>query len=598
MSIATKSTGADAVTWNLDDIYKGAEDPKFSLDIDSAKKAAHGFRDKYYGKVGQLNAVGLRNAVADLEKLTADLMRPSIYAMLRYATDTADPARGALRQRMLEMSTVLSSETLFFVLEWVAVDDERAERLLSDSDLEPYAHHLRAERRYRDYVLSEPEERILAEKQATSVAAWSRLFEELTAEVRPVVDGEEMIWEQAMSLLQQPDRDLRRKAAEAITTALEPGLRTRNFILNTILLDHATDDRLHGYPNWLSAMNLYNETSDDAVNALVDAVTSRYDIPRRYYALKAKLLGLEKLADYDRMAPISADPTFVSWDEAKDLVIDAYNSFSPQAGSIINEFFDKRWIHAAQAPTKMTGAFCMTTIPDSHPYVLLSYTGERRSVLTLAHELGHGLHGYLAGEQTLFNAETPLTLAETASVFGEALTFGKLLEAEKDPKRRLDLLVGRLDDSIATVFRQIAFNRFEDAIHTARREHGELAPEDVSALWLKTQREVLGDSVEISDGYKIWWSYIPHFIRTPGYVYAYAFGFLFSLAIYQRYLKEGDALIEPYMDLLRAGGSDSPETLAKKVGLDVSDPTFWAEGLDSLDALLTEAEDLAKVVRG
>lgn len=597
MSTATKTTGAEEVIWSLDDIYKGAEDPKFSTDIDAAKLAARAFRDKYYGKVGQLNAVGLRNAVADLEKLTADLMRPSIYAMLRYATDTADPARGALRQRMLEMSTVLSSETLFFVLEWVAVDDERAERLLNDPDLAQYRHHLKAERRYKPYVLSEPEERILAEKAATSESAWARLFEELTAEIRPVIDGQELVWEHAMSLLQQPDRETRRKAAEAITTALEPGLRTRNFILNTVLLDHATNDRLHGYPTWLSSMNLYNETSDEAVNALVDAVTKRYDIPRRYYALKAKLLGLDKLADYDRMAPISADPTFVSWDEAKELVVGAYNSFSPEAGNIINEFFDKRWIHAAQGPTKMTGAFCMTTIPDCHPYVLMSYTGERRSVLTLAHELGHGLHGYLAGEQSLFNAETPLTLAETASVFGEALTFGKLLAAEPDPKRRLDLLVGRLDDSVATVFRQIAFNRFEDSIHNARREQGELAPEDISGHWLRTQREVLGDSVEITDGYKIWWSYIPHFIRTPGYVYAYAFGFLFSLAIYQRYLKEGDALIKPYLDLLRAGGSDSPETLAKQVGLDVSDPSFWSGGLESLDSLLTEAEELSRVVQ-
>lgn len=238
----------------------------------------------------------------------------------------------------------------------------------------------------------------------------------------------------------------------------------------------------------------------------------------------------------------------------------------------------------------------MTTIPECHPYVLLTYTGERRSVLTLAHELGHALHGYLAGDQTLFNAETPLTLAETASVFGEALTFGRLLEAEPDPKRRLDLLVGRLDDAVATVFRQIAFNRFEDAIHTARRTHGELSVEAISAMWRKTQTAVLGDAVELTEGYNIWWSYIPHFIRTPGYVYAYAFGFLFSLAIFNRYLTDGEAMIEPYLSLLRAGGSDSPEALAKRVGLDVADPKFWEGGLDSLDALLTEAEELAKQV--
>lgn len=396
-----------------------------------------------------------------------------------------------------------------------------------------------------------------------------------------------------MARLQSPNRDIRRQAAEAITEALKPGLKTRAYILNTILLDHATNDRLHGYPSWLSSMNLYNEASDEAVQALVDAVTKRYDIPSRYYSLKARLLGLEKLADYDRLAPLGEDQTTVSWDDAKNLILDAYGSFSPKAGEIVAKFFDNKWIHAASGPNKMTGAFCMTTIPDAHPYVLLSYTGQRRSVLTLAHELGHGLHGYLAGEQTLFNAETPLTLAETASVFGEALTFGKLLKSETDPKKRLALLVSRLDDSIATVFRQIAFNRFEDLIHTARREHGELSIEAITDMWHKTQTDVLGDGVEVTEGYDIWWSYVPHFIRTPGYVYAYAFGFLFSLAIYQRYLEVGDELIDPCLDLLAAGGSDPPEVLAKQVGLDLADPNFWAGGLEAMDSLLTEAEELA-----
>ncbi|MEX2587558.1 MAG: M3 family oligoendopeptidase [Actinomycetota bacterium] len=596
MSTATQETGAEKVVWNLDDIYLGSEDPKFAQDIDSAKFSARAFRDKYYGKVADLTAAGLRNAVAELEKLTADLMRPSIYAMLRYATNTADPQRGALRQRMMEMSTVLSSETLFFVLEWVALDDEKAKRLLNDPDIEPYRHHLESERRYKPYVLSEPEERILAEKADTSQSAWARLFEELTAEIRPVIDGEEVGWEQAMARLQSPKRELRRQGAEAITEALKPGIKTRAYILNTILLDHATNDRLHGYPNWLSSMNLYNEASDEAVQALVDAVTKRYDIPSRYYSLKARLLGLEKLADYDRLAPLGEDQTTVSWDDAQALILDAYGSFSTKAGEIVRKFFDHKWIHAAGEPNKMTGAFCMTTIPDAHPYVLLSYTGERRSVLTLAHELGHGLHGYLADEQSLFNAETPLTLAETASVFGEALTFGKLLESETDPKKRLALLVARLDDSVATVFRQIAFNRFEERIHTARREHGELSIEAITDMWRRTQTDVFGDGVEVTEGYGIWWSYIPHFIRTPGYVYAYAFGFLFSLAIYQRYLEVGDELIDPYLDLLAAGGSDSPEVLAKRVGLDVSDPNFWAGGLEVMDSLLKEAEALAEEV--
>jgi oligoendopeptidase F len=591
--MTTVVTGAEQVRWNLDDIYRGSEDPSFETDIDAAVFGARKFLERYHGKLAELDAAGLLEAVQELERLTALLTRPSIYAMLRFSTDTSDPARGALRQRLVELGTLLASETLFFVLEWVALDEEKAGALLADPALENYRHYLKAQRRYRPYVLSEPEEKILAEKAATSESAWARLFEEQTSDIHPVLDGEELLWEQAMALLQQPDRNLRRRAAEAITQALEPGLRTRAFIFNTTLLDHATNDRLHGYPTWLSSMNLYNEASDESVKALVSAVAARYDIPRRYYALKARLLGLDKLADYDRMAPISSDSTQLPWDEARKLVEEAYGSFSPVAGDIIRRFFESDWIHAAPGQTKLTGAFCMTTIPQTHPYVLMSYTGERRSVLTLAHELGHGLHGYLASEQTLFNAETPLTLAETASVFGEALTFGKLLKGEADPQKRLDLLVGRLDDAIATVFRQIAFNRFEEGLHTGRRTQGELSVDDITKLWLKTQREVLGDSVEITPGYGIWWSYIPHFVRTPGYVYAYAFGFLFSLAIYQRFLKEGDAMIEPYLSLLKAGGSDSPEELAKLVGLNLADPGFWSGGLEALDALLTEAEELA-----
>lgn len=591
-------TGAEKVSWNLDDIYRGPDDPAFEADIETALAGARKFRQTYHGRVAQLDAKGLYDAVSELERLTALLSRPSIFSVLRFATDTADPARGALRQRLTEMDTVFSSETLFFALEWVGLDDEHAEKLIADPILQKYRHYLKAERRYRPYVLSEPEERILAEKSATSRSAWARLFDELTADLHPEMDGNELLWEQAMSLLQQPDRALRRKAAEAITGALNPDLRTRTFIFNTILLDHATNDRLHGYPTWLSSMNLYNEASDESVAALVDAVTSRYDIPRRYYALKARLLGLDRLADYDRLAPISSDSTRVSWDEAKSLVVDAYRSFSPEAGEIVERFFDRSWIDAAPAPTKMTGAFCMTTIPDVHPYVLMTFTGERRSVLTLAHELGHGLHGYLASGQTLFNASPPLTLAETASVFGEALTFGRLLGAESDPRRRLDLLVGRLDDSIATVFRQIAFNRFEDAMHNARRTSGELSPDAISGMWLEAQKDVLGDAVEITDGYRIWWSYIPHFIRTPGYVYAYAFGFMFSLAIYQRFIREGESMVEPYLELLKAGGSDGPEELARLVGLNLADPTFWADGLQALDELLVEAEELSGKLEG
>jgi oligoendopeptidase F len=411
--------------------------------------------------------------------------------------------------------------------------------------------------------------------------------------LRVRVDQTEMSLEEAMGLLHSAERDTRRIAADAIGEALQPGLRTRAFVFNTLLLDKSTDDRLRGYPHWLAERNLSNEAPDETVEALVSAVVSRYDIPQRYYRLKARLLGLPRLAHYDRMAPVVDESAFTPWDEAEELVRSAYADFSPDAGAIVDRFFDDGWIDAPVRPDKMIGAYCMTRVPGVHPYVFMNYTGDRRSVLTLAHELGHGLHGYLAQDQGVFNAETPLTLAETASVFGEALTFKRLLAREDDPQRRLDLLVARLDDTIATTFRQIAMNRYEEAVHTARRGDGELSPDRLSELWVATQRDLLADSVDL-EGYETWWSYVPHYVVSPGYVYAYAFGYLFSLAIFRRYEAEGEAVVEPYLNLLRAGGSDAPVRLAKLVGLDLADPALWSTGLDAVDEILREAEELAE----
>jgi oligoendopeptidase F len=589
------ATGAETVAWELGDLYAGPDDPRLDADISQALADATAFRERYHGHVAELDAPGLVEAVDELERIQSVFVRAESFAFLSFSTDTADPARGALLQRVEERSTVLSTEVLFFGLEWVAVDDARADALLADPAVASRHHFLAASRRYRPHLLSEAEETLAAEKAMTSSSAWSRLFTELTSALRIRVDpdADPVSLEEALSRLQQPDREVRRRTAEALTEALQSELRTRSFIFNTLLLDKATEDRRRGYPSWIAARNLSNEASDASVQALIDAVIARYDIPQRYYRLKAKLLGLDRLADYDRMAPILATSIPTTWDEAKAIVLDAYSSFSPVTGGIVSDFFERRWIDAAVRPNKQSGAFCATTIPDAHPYVLLSFTGERRSVLTLAHELGHGVHGVLAGEQGLFNAQTPLTLAETASVFGEALTFQRLLAAEDDPGRRLELLVGRLEDAIATTFRQVAMNRFEDGIHNSRRNDGELAPDRFNSLWMDVQKAMLGDAVEITDGYKIWWSYIPHFVGAPGYVYAYAFGYLFSLAIFRRYEKEGPAIVGPYLDLLRAGGSDTPEVLARIVGLDLSDPGFWAEGLEAVDQLLAEAEALA-----
>ena len=588
----TELTGAEEVAWDLSDLFDGIDDPRIEETVAQAEADAAAFRERYHGKVAELDAQGLAEAVTEYERIEASLVRPLTFAHLVFATNMADPARGALVAKLGEKAAALDTQLLFFGLEWAAVEDDVAEALLADAALDHWRHHLRSLRKFRPYLLSEPEERIVTEKTVSGASAWSRLYEELLGALRVRIDGEELSLEPAMAKLYDPDREVRRNAAAAISDALGPGLRTRTFVFNTIVLDKSIDDRLRGYPTWISSRNLANETTDEAVEALVEATTSRYDVPQRYYRLKARLLGLDRLEHYDRFAPISSHATRVPWDDARRIVVEAYTEFSEEAGAIVSRFFDERWIDGPVRPDKRTGAFCATTVPGVHPYVLMNYTGDRRAILTLAHELGHGLHGVLAQPLGYINASTPLTTAETASVFGEALTFQRLLAEEDDPHRRLELLTSRIEDAIATTFRQIAMNRFEDAVHTERRQRGELAPERMGELWLECQGALLGDSVGL-DGYAPWWSYIPHFTGAPGYVYAYAFGYLFSLAIYRRYVLEGEAMVEPYLDLLRAGGSRSPEELAQLVGLDLTDPSIWASGIDALAEELDEAERLA-----
>ncbi len=354
------------------------------------------------------------------------------------------------------------------------------------------------------------------------------------------------------------DPDVRRSTAEAVTAALEPGLRTRAFLFNTLLADKATDDRLRRYPSWLAARNLSNEASDESVQALIEAVRGRYEIARRWYRLKARLLGVEKLADYDRMAAVTADEVTFSFAQGREIVLDCYSSFSPELGALAKRFFDERWIDAPVRPAKRGGAFCASAVPSAHPYVLLNYTARRRDVLTLAHELGHGVHFALAARQGIFHQSTPLTLAETASVFAETVVFGRLLAEDSSPASRLALLAENLEDTIATVFRQVAMNRFEDLVHTARREQGELSVERFGELWAESQSELLGDSVQITDGYRSWWSYVPHFIGSPGYVYAYAYGQLLALSVYQRYEQTGPGARAPLPGDARRRGLAQP----------------------------------------
>ena len=556
------------------------------------------------GTIADLSAselAGLMRRSAELEEL---LGRVGNYVMLRFSEDTADPQRGAEMMLVEERSTAMATKLVFFELEWAELSDERVEELLADPELDFCAHHLRNMRRYRPHLLSEPEEKLLTEKSVSGAGAWVRLFDELTSALPvelpgPLVGqpGEQSTTvglEAGLSLLQHPDREARATAAEAVTASLAPGLRTRAFVYNTLLLDKSVDDRLRGYDSWVSSRNLSNEATDESVQALIDAVVNRYDIAQRWYTAKAQVLGLDRLSDYDRMASVASDESSITWSSARRLVLDAYGSFSPELADVARRFFDENWIDAPAGDGKRPGAFCAYTVPSHHPYVLLNWTSRNRDVLTLAHELGHGLHAYLARDQGVFHQSTPLTLAETASVFGEAVTNNALLEDLTDPNDRFSLLASTLEDSIATVFRQVAMNRFEHAVHTERRDAGELSVERFGELWGDTQGAVLGDSVELTEGYHTWWSYIPHFIATPGYVYAYAYGQLLALSVYARYTERGDDFVPAYLQLLRAGGSLPPEELGSIVDCDLADPGFWDAGLDIVEGQLDAALEAAR----
>jgi oligoendopeptidase F len=583
------------VTWNLEHLVDDEGPAGVDRLLGEAADRSASFAQRHAGKVAALDGPGLVEAMDDLAEIFDLAGRAGNYAGLRFSADTADPANGALLQRAEERETAIQTQLLFFDLEWAALDDDRAEELLAADGLGNYRHFLRTLRRYRPHLLSEPEERILSEKGITGRNAWGRLFSELTSALQVDLPGEDepVQLEVAASRLMRPDRETRRAAAEAITAALEPGLRTRAFIFNTLIYDKAVDDRLRTYPTWLSSRNLSNEASDESVQALVEAVRASNDIPQRWYRVKAELLGLDKLSDFDRNAPVTTEDEEVAWDDACRMVLDAYDTFSPELGDLVRQFFDERWIDAPVRPGKRGGAFCAYTVPSVHPYVLLNYTSRRRDVLTLAHELGHGLHSALARPRGPFEMSTPLTLAETASVFGETIVFGQLLDQAPSAQSRLGLLAESLEGSIATVFRQVAMNRFEDSVHTARRRQGELAVEQIGDLWIASQQELMGDSVELTDNYRSWWSYIPHFIGTPGYVYAYAYGQLLALSVYARYVEEGESFVPRYLDLLRAGGSRSPEELGEIVGIDLTDPQFWDNGLRLVRNQLEAAEAAA-----
>jgi len=589
-----EKTGAENVQWDLSDLYNSIDDPALENDKKKVVEQAAEFASTYKENVANLDEEGMKQALQEYEELIETVGKIGSYAHLIWSTNTNKPEYGKLKQEASELSSKIHQKLVFFDVEWLNMDDEKAQKLIESDELEGYNHYLETSRRYKDHVLSEKEEQVLSAKKVTGRSAWNRYFDETMGAARFELDGEELTQQEVLSKLHEPDRDLRKRAHASLTETFEDHSRTLTFIFNTLLADKHTDDKLRGYDSWISSRNLSNEIDDETVEVLVDSVTSNYDLVHRFYDLKRSLLGYDKLYDYDRYAPILESEKKIRWDEAQEMVLNSYSDFHSEMGIVTRKFFDNNWIDAAMKPGKRGGAYSASTVPSVHPYVFMNFDGKVRDVQTLAHELGHGIHQYLSREQGVLQADTPLTTAETASVFGEMLVFQKLMSELDDPKEKLSLLIGKIDDTIATVFRQVSMNRFEDAMHTHRREKGELTTEDFSKLWRETQEEVYGDSVTLTEEYNLWWSYIPHFLHTPGYVYAYAFGELLVLALYQEYTRSENGFSDKYIEMLRAGGSDWPENIVGKLGLDITQPDFWDNGLTAIKEMIKQAEELAK----
>lgn len=577
--------------WNLADLYAAPDDAAFAADMKRGEDEARRFAERYKGKLADLSGDELAQALKDYESLSDLLGRTGSYAQLHYVGNTTDPARakfyGDVNAKLTDISTIL----LFFELELNKIADADLAAKLKAPALAHYGPWMDNLRKEKPYQLDDKVEELFLEKSQTGYSAWNRLFDESLAEMRFTVDGEELSLEPTLTLMLSPKEAKRKAAAEALAQGFKKNLRLFTQITNTLAKDKEISDRWRGFKDIADARHLANRVEPEVVAALVEAVRQAYPrLSHRYYKMKAKWLGKEKLDHWDRNAPLPQEDTReVPWNDAKATVLDAYRGFAPEMAEIAGRFFDKNWIDAPVRPGKTSGAFAHPTVPSAHPYVLLNYMGKTRDVMTLAHELGHGVHQVLAADQGALMAQTPLTLAETASVFGEMLTFQALLKDAKDVKKRKAMLAQKVEDMLNTVVRQIAFYTFERKIHTARKE-GELTADQINALWLEVQSESLGPGITFSEGYETFWVYISHFIHSPFYVYAYAFGDCLVNSLYARYRESAEGFQEKYFDLLKAGGSKHHSELLKPFGLDATDPNFWQKGLKVIEGFIDELE--------
>jgi len=588
----------DLPVWKLGDLYPSATSPAFIGDLEKAATLSVAFAEKWKGKLGtaamSTGDDGIGAALREYEALDDLMGRIASFAGLTYFSDTSSPANGKLYGDVQAKLTEYSAHLLFFALELNRLDDVLIDACMQN---DPLAGHYRPWlvdlRQDKPYQLDDKLEQLFLEKSMTSAAAFNRLFDETMAELRFEVDGEMLALEMTLNLLQDPDTAVRKKAAMALTKTFKDNLRVFTLITNTLAKDKDISDRWRGFKDIADSRHLANRVEREVVDALAAAVRDAYPrLSHRYYKMKAKWLGMEQMDFWDRNAPLpETSNALIPWADAKQTVLSAYNDFAPEMADIARRFFDEQWIDAPARAGKAPGAFAHPTVPSAHPYVLVNYLGKPRDVMTLAHELGHGVHQVLAGGQGALMCQTPLTLAETASVFGEMLTFRALLEKTTDKRERMAMLAQKVEDMINTVVRQIAFYEFERKLHTARKQ-GELTSEDIGALWLSVQEESLGPAIRISEGYDTYWTYIPHFIHSPFYVYAYAFGDCLVNSLYAVYQKAEPGFQDKYFELLKAGGTKHHSELLKPFGLDATDPSFWARGLSMIEGLIDELEAL------
>jgi len=588
---------AEGIRWDLSDLFSSHDDPRIEATLDDCRAEAEGFALRYRGKIATIKPGDLLAALKQLEQIEDSLSRVANYSSLLYSADSARPEYQDLEQRVEQRITEIRNLLLFFELEWLELEEQAAARHLSARELKNYTHFLSSIRRFRPHKLSEAEEKVVNEKDNTGRNAFGRLFSEITSTLSfPLERGgktEELTLSEILALLHDPERDVRRGAMETVYRGLSAHRDTITFIYDTLIQDHLTMDRLRKYPDPMLERHLVNEIDGAAVGKMMAVTEKNYLLAHDYFRLKARLLSLPKLALYDQYAPVGKDLTPFPFSEAQTIILEAFNAFSPVFREIAGEFFAKRWIDAEIRKGKRGGAFCASPSPGLHPYILCNYTDNLRDVMTVAHELGHGLHGSLSRKQSFFNYDTPLTTAETASVFGEMLVFDYLVERQSDPKVQIALFAGKLEDAFATVFRQNVLTRFEEAVF-AKRRAGRLTPDAVGETWLGANKAYYGDTVEMPDGYRWGWSYIPHFIHSRFYCYSYVFGQLLVLALYRIYREEGRSFVPKYLALLEAGGSDSPEALLKPLGVDIHDAAFWQKGFDELKGLISRLQKLVE----